>query len=101
MLNFKDHHSSGLMSPRSALSQPQGGIIGHSTRYNANNNDVAVDNMIGDIKEEEDKEEEDVDKDGRSLNPSPRPKSRASNAQEAFAGSSQVPEAVHAPEASL
>jgi len=57
--------------------------------------------MIGDIEEEEDKEEEDADKDERSLDPSSRPKSKASNSQEAQPESSQLPENILAPEASL
>lgn len=94
MLNFKDH-SSALLSPRSASG---GAIIGHpSTRYNEN----AENNMIGDIEEEEDKEEEDADKDERSLDPSSRPKSKVSNSGEAQPGSSQLPESILAPEASL
>ena len=79
MLNFKDHPSV-LLSPRSVSG---GGVIGHSTRYNVNNNEITENNMIGDIEEEEDKEEEDAD---RSLNPSSRPKSKASNSQEAIPG---------------
>ena len=78
MLNFKDHPSV-LLSPRSS----GGGVIGHSTRYNVNINEITENNMIGDIEEEEDKEEEDAD---RSLNPSSRPKSKASNSQEAIPG---------------
>lgn len=44
--------------------------------------------MIGDIEEEEDKEEEDADKDDQSLNPSSRPKSKASDNNGVLPGSS-------------
>lgn len=91
MLNFQDHPSVVLLSPKSTSSI---GIIGHpSTRYNVNNNENTENNMIGDIEEEEDKEEEDADKDERSLDPSSRPKSKASNSQEAQPESPQLPEA--------
>lgn len=81
------------MSPRSPSG---GGIIGHSTRYNANNNENPADNMIGGIEEEVDKEEEDADKDDRSLNPSSR---KASNSQEVEPVAQQFAE--EAPEASV
>lgn len=87
MLNFKDPPND-ILSPRS----PKGGVIGHSTRYNANNNEIAADHMIGDIEEEADKEEEDADKDERSLNASSRPKSKVSDYQEARPTSSHLQE---------
>jgi hypothetical protein len=74
--------------------------MGHSTRYNNNNNE-AVDHMIDDIEEEEDKEEEDADRDDRSLNPSSRPRSKISHGQEVIPESSQLPEDVHASGAPL
>ena len=57
--------------------------------------------MIGDIEEEEDKEEEDADKDDQSLNPSSRPKSKASDNNEVLPGSSQLPEDVYTAKVSL